>query len=41
MGVAPGSVSLLESFPERVISDVPNSEFAKSLKNSMDAGNPE
>ena len=40
LGVAPGSVSLLESFPERVISAVPNSEFAKDLKNSMDAGSP-
>lgn len=41
LGVAPGSVSLLESFPERVISAPPKSEFAKNLKNSIDAGSSE
>ncbi|SFF96929.1 flagellar biosynthetic protein FliO [Neptunomonas qingdaonensis] len=35
LGVAAGHVSLLESFPEKVISTAPKSEFAKTLKDSM------
>ncbi len=45
LGVAAGHVSLLESFPEKVISTAPKSEFAKTLKDSIkesiDAGAPE
>jgi flagellar protein FliO/FliZ len=41
LGVAPGRVSLLESFSEPVIPASPESEFAKSLKSSMDAGSSE
>lgn len=42
LGVASGSVSLLASFPEKVITSVPKSEFSKtlkaSIKESADAG---
>lgn len=41
LGVAAGHVSLLESFPEKVITTVPKNEFAKKLKESIDAGGPE
>jgi flagellar protein FliO/FliZ len=41
LGVSPGSVSLLESFPERVITASPNTAFEKKLKQSIDAGSSE
>ncbi|WP_036552542.1 flagellar biosynthetic protein FliO [Neptunomonas japonica] len=41
LGVAPGSVSLLESFPERVIAAASNSEFENKLKQSIKTGSPE
>ncbi|BBB28677.1 flagellar biosynthetic protein FliO [Neptunomonas japonica] len=41
LGVSPGSVSLLESFSERVITASPDSEFDKKLKQSLDAGSSE
>lgn len=41
LGVSAGRVSLLESFPERVISIAPKSEFSKELQKNIDAGDAE
>ena len=38
LGVASGHVSLLESFPNKVISTTPKSEFSKKLQQSLNAG---
>ena len=44
LGVASGNVSLLASFPEKVITTAPKSEFSKtlndSIKKSLDVGVP-